>query len=282
MLTAALFLIAGLAHAAADTSTHTATATETATATDTRTATSTASATATATTTSTATSTRTATVTRTATSTRTSSITMTFTRTFTPTLTFTPTRTHTRTSTPSFTVTNTGTPSGQRIKQQQVEGFLTPVAPLVPAATVTDLLSLERMFSYQFALLAHPHATSGPSNAWYDDPTQYITTTFFIYDSGEFVVGTAFAVVHWPVSIRPLAMDFTAAAPSTGGGTEVFRLTDGVTNIDITAGNVINAQATYSGLSLQADPTLSFLKVNASTVGASSARVTLAMTYVRN
>lgn len=282
MLTA-LFSVLFAASAWGAAATSTFTATTTATGTDSSTSTVTATVTSTATVSGTSTSSGTPTSTRTRTATRTSSITMTFTRTFTPTFTFTPTPTHTRTSTPSLTITNTGTPSGQRIKEQQVEGFLTAVPTFPPAATSADLFTLQKMFAAQFERLSH----GGTTGNWYDDVTQEHIASFFIDDTADLTAGNIadYAVqftFQRQVFIR--LIEITAVVPSIGGATgEVFRLSDTTPTIflDTTLGPAAQYVSNTANVTWTAfTPTQTRIWLLSSDVGTPSQRVSFVIHYV--
>lgn len=278
MLTAILAtLIAGTAYAgpATDTSTSTSTSTETGTVTSTSTTTVTATLTATSTTTSTAS--RTLTATRTSTSTRTSSITMTFTFTSTPTATATATRTFTRTSTPSFTATTTGTPSGQRIKLGQMEGFLTEVPTVAPGATSADLFTLQKMFAAQFESLAH----GGSAGAWYDNLVPQYPLTTFVSDTGNVLVGGTYARWQFPFKVRALTVDYFAITASGGGGSETFEYTDGTNSFTFAVASGTASQHNATSTLLLPSLASTSLKRNASTVGTTAANVTFTIFYER-
>jgi len=202
---------------------------------------------------------------------------MTFTRTFTFTPTATVTQTFTKTSTPSFTITTTGTPSGQRIKEQQVEGFLTAVPTTAPAATSVDLFTLQKMFSAQFERIAH----GGSAGNWYDDVIPQYPLNVHVEDTADVAVGNPYALWQFPWSARIQSFQYSAITPSGGGGSETFELTDGSSSVFLTVpsgGGFSNFTTSTMPLG---NPSTIALNLNATSVGTTAAKVTFTVFYIR-
>jgi len=185
----------------------------------------------------------------------------------------------TKTSTPSFTITNTGTPSGQRIKQQQIEGFLTPIA-VAPAGSISfTLLDEGRQFASQFNRLAHGPLSVG--NNWYDDITQDSAMTFYIFDATDVAVAGNYARHQFFRAVQVHSIDFYAITPSVGPGSDTFRFTDGSTITDIVVPATTAFLHTAVTASFLPSPPVFSVVRRASTSATPPQKITFTLHYTR-
>jgi hypothetical protein len=173
-------------------------------------------------------------------------------------------------------VTTTGTPSGQRVKLGQVEGFLTAVPTSPPGATSADLFTLVKQFAAQFEQIAH----GGSAGNWYDDPVNQHAITFHVEDTGNVIVGGTYAQLQFPYKVRLRSVDYYAITASAGGGSETFEMLDGTNSFTFAVGNVNFVHAVTDTQMLAAPVSTKFNR-NASSVGVPAAKVTVTFFFVK-